>query len=310
MKRLPPLNALRAFSAAAQTGSFTQAGELLHVTQGAISRQVKMLEQHLEARLFDRAHQSVSLTPVGQALADALVHAFDQIQEAVEKASQTPTRQMLNINAPPTFATRWLAPRLSDFRQQHPLIDLSITTDRIQTLKNARQHDCLVFFDQTPWPDLACQRLMQEHHIMACSPSMWHGDRPPKLVDATLLHVLDGDKRLPIWEQWDLKFNLSGLDTQGGLHFSTLDQAINASIAGAGILVVDQTMITQELRSGLLKRFDARELMGPQAYWFAEITPNSDQQKLVATFRTWLMKQLLTPETSETERAEINPSRD
>lgn len=203
MKRLPPLNALRAFATAAQTGSFTKAGELLHVTQGAISRQVKMLEQHLDTRLFERAHQSVSLTPAGQALSDALLNAFGQIEEAVEKARQTPARQMLNINAPPTFATRWLAPRLSDFRSQYPFIDLSITTDRIQTLKSARQHDCLVFFDQAPWPDLACQRLMQEHHIMACSPSLWHGNQPPKLVKATLLHILDGDKRLPVWEHWD-----------------------------------------------------------------------------------------------------------
>ncbi len=127
---------------------------------------------------------------------------------------------------------------------------------------------------------------------MACSPSLWHGNQPPKLVKATLLHILDGDKRLPVWEQWDLHFGLSGVDTQGGLHFSTLDQAINASLAGAGILVVDQTMIIQELQSGLLKRFDDRELMGPQAYWFAEITQNSQQKELVATFRTWLMKQL------------------
>lgn len=306
MKRLPPLNALRAFTTAAQTGSFTKAGELLHVTQGAISRQVKMLEQHLDARLFERAHQSVNLTPVGQALSDALSNAFGQIENAVEKARQSPTKQMLNINAPPTFATRWLAPRLSDFRNQHPFIDLSITTDRIQTLKSARQHDCLVFFDQAPWPDLACQKLMLEHHIMACSPSLWHGNQPPKLVNATLLHILDGDKRLPVWEQWDLHFGLSGVDTQGGLHFSTLDQAINASIAGAGILVVDQNMIIHELQSGLLKRFDERELMGPQAYWFAEITQNSQQKELVTTFRTWLMKQLSLSDACAIELGELS----
>ncbi|WP_291934038.1 LysR substrate-binding domain-containing protein [Limnohabitans sp.] len=217
---------------------------------------------------------------------------------------------MLNINAPPTFATRWLAPRLSDFRSQYPFIDLSITTDRIQTLKSARQHDCLVFFDQAPWRDLACQMLMQEHHIMACSPSLWHGNQPPKLVKATLLHILDGDKRLPVWEQWDLHFGLSGVDTQGGLHFSTLDQAINASIAGAGILVVDQTMIIQELQSGLLKRFDDRELMGPQAYWFAEITQNSQQKELVTTFRTWLMKQLSLSDTRAFELDELSLSPD
>lgn len=310
MKRLPPLNALRAFATAAQTGSFTKAGELLHVTQGAISRQVKMLEQHLDTRLFERAHQSVSLTPAGQALSDALLNAFGHMEEAVEKVRQTPARQMLNINAPPTFATRWLAPRLSDFRSQYPFIDLSITTDRIQTLKSARQHDCLVFFDQAPWPDLACQLLMQEHHIMACSPSLWHGNQPPKLVKATLLHILDGDKRLPVWEQWDLHFGLSGVDTQGGLHFSTLDQAINASIAGAGILVVDQTMIIQELQSGLLKRFDDRELMGPQAYWFAEITQNSQQKELVTTFRTWLMKQLSLSDTRAIELDELSLSPD
>lgn len=289
MKRLPPLNALRAFTIAAQTGSFTRAGQLLHVTQGAISRQVKLLETSLDVQLFDRVHQSISLTPTGQALAEALGQAFDHMEAAVDAALQTPPRTLLSINVPPTFATRWLAPRLSDFRKQHPHVDLSITTDRISHHKACRHHDCVIFFDQHAWPTLPCEQLLLEQHIVVCSPALWHGPQPPLLQEATLLHILDGDKRLPVWEQWVTAHGLTHLDTQSGLSFSTLDQAINASVAGAGVVVVDKTMVTRELNSGALKRLDDREMHGPLGYWFAQVSQNVHQQQWIACFRDWLL---------------------
>jgi LysR family glycine cleavage system transcriptional activator len=292
MKRLPPLNALRAFATAARSGSFTKAGEAMHVTQGAISRQVKLLEDWLGVRLFVREHQSISLTPAGEELAHGLSQAFGLMEDAVAQVALAQPRQMLTINVPPTFATRWLAPRLSDFRLQCPHIDLSITTDRIVHLKEARHHDCLVVYDQQGWPQMRCERLMQEKHIMVCSPSLWSNHQPPSPRATTLLHILDGEKRLPVWEQWVVTHGLSDVNTKAGLNFSTLDQAINASVAGAGIVLVDQAMIVRELGEGLLRRMDEREADGPNGYWFMEVTSNPGQKTLVAAFRQWLLDQV------------------
>jgi DNA-binding transcriptional LysR family regulator len=292
MKRLPPLNALRAFSTAAQTGSFTKAGQELHVTQGAISRQVKLLEESMGTSLFVRVHQSILLTPVGEELADVLQKAFGLMESAVEKAGKSRARQLLAINVPPTLATRWLAPRLSDFRARHPLIDLSITTDAIQGTKGVRHHDCLVVFGETAWPRTKCERLMLERHVMACSPGLWRNNMPPPLDGATLLHILDGAQRLPVWEQWMAAHGTGNVDTQPGLNFSTLDQAINASVAGAGIVVVDKAMIVNELKSGLLRRFDTRQVDGPCGYWFIDVTRNAERRELVSTFQAWLLEQI------------------
>lgn len=110
MKRLPSLNALKAFAVAAQQGSFTLAGEVLHVTQGAISRQIKQLEAEMGVLLFVRNHQKVELTAAGRDLSVTLNRLFDEMEDAVQRAAGHSRRQMLKLNAPPTFATRWLAP--------------------------------------------------------------------------------------------------------------------------------------------------------------------------------------------------------
>ena len=264
----------------------------MHVTQGAISRQVKLLEASIETSLFVRIHQSIILTPTGRELADVLAKAFGLMEIAVEKARESQSRKLLAINVPPTFATRWLAPRLSDFRSKHPMIDLSITTDVIQNAKGVRHHDCLVVFDQMAWPKMKCELLMLERHVMACSPDLWRNNVPPSLDSATLLHILDGEQRLPVWEQWIVTHGASHVDTQPGLNFSTLDQAISASVAGAGVVIVDKTMIVKELNSGLLRRFDARQADGPCGYWFIDVTHNAERKDLISVFQEWLLGQI------------------
>jgi LysR family glycine cleavage system transcriptional activator len=291
MKRLPSLNALRAFAAAAQEGSFTLAGEALHVTQGAISRQVKQLEADMGVALFVRKHQKVELTEAGRTLASTLGRLFHEMELAVQRASVGSQRKMLKLNAPPTFATRWLAPRLSNFRAQFPHIDLSITTDRVQSVRETRALDCLVVFGQEAWTQLACEAVMQERHIMVSSPKLWVHGEPPSLTQATLLHVLDGDQRIPVWEQWIDLHGPRELDARPGLNFSTLDQAINAAITGAGVVVVDAAMIVRELKSGELVRHNGLEVAGPHGYWFLEAPGRTSATAQVAQFKTWLMEQ-------------------
>jgi LysR family glycine cleavage system transcriptional activator len=289
------LNSLKAFAVAARQGSFTLAGEELHVTQGAISRQIKQLETALGVPLFNRVHQAVVLTPVGRELADTLQHLFAEMEVAVIRATGQQQRQTLTVNVPPTFATRWLAPRLSDFRSRHPAIDLHITTDRITTLREARALDCLVVFDQQAWEGTQCEPVMKERHVMVSSPTLWQHSRPPALPGATLLHVLDGGERLPVWEQWVAAYGPQGLDVRPGLTFSTLDQAINAALAGAGVVVVDQAMVVRELQSGALKRHNPLAVEGPFAYWLVLPGRPGSTPARVQDFKTWLLSQAGVP---------------
>ena len=290
MKRLPPLNALKAFAVAAREGSFTHAGEVLHVTQGAISRQIKQLETALGVPLFNRVHQAVELTAAGKELADTLQRLFAEMEVAVNRAAGPQRAQMLTVNVPPTFATRWLAPRLSDFRRRFPAIDLHITTDRINALREARSLDCLIVFDQQAWPQTLCEPVMKERHVMVSSPRLWLQGQPPARAGATLLHVLDGGQRLPVWEHWIARHGPKDLDVRPGLTFSTLDQAISAAIAGAGVVVVDEAMVVRELQSGELQRHNKLFVEGPFAYWFVLPGRQSTTPTRVHDFKTWLME--------------------
>jgi DNA-binding transcriptional LysR family regulator len=195
----------------------------------------------------------------------------------------------LAVNVPPTFATRWLAPRLSDFRSRYPHIDLSITTDRIASLRETRALDCLIVFDRQAWPKVACAPVLKERHIMVSSPTLWKKGQPPVLPGATMLHVLDGGQRLPVWEQWIAHHGPRELDARPGLNFSTLDQAISAAIAGAGVVVVDEAMVVRELQSGELLRHNPLHVEGPLGYWFVVPTRQLPAPERVNDFRDWLL---------------------
>jgi len=294
MKRLPPLHALRAFDAAVRRGSFTRAGEMLHVTQGAVSRQVKRLEDWLGKPVFVRHHQGLLLTPAGSVLAKSLDSAFATIQDAVEQIGHLGARQRIAVNVPETFASRWLAPRLRGFHGRYPDIDLSITTSSVATLREAQQYDCLVMYLDAPWDKGDCRLLRQELHIAVASPELWQAGMAPPLSGATLLHVLGGPGRLPIWENWFASLGLRSIDPRPGIAFSTQDQAINAAVSGAGVAVVDAPMAERELAEQRLRRLDAHALSGPYGYWFVEPAERELRDPahgaVVALFQSWLLE--------------------
>ena len=294
MKRLPPLNALRAFDAAVRTGSFTRAGENLHVTQGAISRQIKQLEDWLGKPVFLRHYQGLILTPAGSLLAQSLDAAFGTIQEAVEQIGHLGARQRISVNVPETFASRWLAPRLRIFRSRHPDIDLTITTNLVVNLREAQQYDCLVLFLAQPWTKGHCRLLRQEQYVAVASPELWQDGVAPGLETATLLHVLGDGKRLPLWESWFASLGIRHIDARPGIAFSTMDQAINAAVSGAGVAVVDAPMVVRELSDDRLRRLDAHALTASHGYWFVEPRDRAlsehSHSAVVALFQAWLLE--------------------
>ena len=291
--RLPPLNALRAFDAAVRSGSFTQAGESLHVTQGAVSRQIKQLEEWLGKPVFVRHYQGLILTPAGSVLAKSLDAAFGNIRDAVDQIQHRGGRQRITVNVPETFASRWLAPRLRAFHSRHPDIDLAITTSSVNNLRDAQQYDCLVMFLDAPWEHGNSRLLRQERYIAVASPELWLGGTAPALAQATLLHVLAGTKRLPLWENWFASLGMRAIDPRPGIAFSTMDQAINAAVSGAGIAVVDAPMAERDLSEHRLRRLDAHELTGSHGYWFVEPREfdggDPAHGAVVALFQSWLL---------------------
>ncbi len=292
MKRLPPLNALRAFHVAAQQGSLTKAGAVLHVTQGAVSRQVKLLEDSLGRPLFFRIHQGIKLTETGKLLAEGLQATFGGLEQLMERISSNQRRLQIAINLPPTFATRWLAPRLSKFCNLYPFVDFQITTNWIQSLRESEALDALVVFDQAPWPKNDCELLMLEKHIMVSNTALWSNDTPPTLSQQTLLHVLNGTDRMPVWERWIEQNHLSHINPRPGVTFSTLDQAINAAINGVGVAIVDLSMVRHELASGVLRRFNDLHMEGTHGYWFVDVTKDNEHKAVIRLFREWLKQEV------------------
>ena len=292
MKRLPPLNALRAFHVAAQQGSLTKAGTVLHVTQGAVSRQVKLLEDSLGRPLFFRVHQGIKLTETGKLLAEGLQSTFGGLEQLIDHITQDQRRQQISINIPPTFATRWLAPRLSKFCSIYPFVDLNITTNWVQSLRESESYDCLVVFDTAAWPKVECEPLMLEKHVMVCHPSLWRHDLPPTLSQQTLLHVLNGSERLPVWERWIRQHNLTHIDPKPGLNFSTLDQVINAALSGAGAAIVDEHMVRPELSAGSLRLFNELHMDGPYGYWFVDVAKDGEHKAVVRLIRDWFRQEM------------------
>lgn len=289
MQKLPPLNAVRAFYVASRLKSFTQAAARLHVTQGAVSRQIKLLEDWVGLPLFVRQHHELVLTSAGMAFAQSVGKAFEALEEGVKNLQPSRVHQRLLVNVPTTFASRWLAPRLSEFHQRYAHLDLHITTDLVSTATQAQHYDCCIVFQSGPWLHGESELLHLEEHIAVASPALVEAAHQLAQGHATLLHLLNNDgSRLPIWENWFSKSGGGTASLQSGITFSTLDQAIHAAAAGAGIALVDLLMVQKELEQRSLVRLSERTLNGPYGYWLVR----SDKRPAESAAHALAAKQL------------------
>jgi LysR family transcriptional regulator, glycine cleavage system transcriptional activator len=293
-RKMPALNALRAFEVAGHTGSFTRAAEQLHVTQSAVSRQVRQLETQLGEALLLRRHHHLELSPTGRLLLQALKHSFDRIELTVRGIQEKTHLKRLRINAPPTFTSRWLMPRLRALRAASPELEISLTTSLKDDLVESGSLDCAIRFGNGEWDALDNQLLMNERHIAVCSPTLL-GDRAGEpLLDLsafTLLHVLaSSDQRYLTWQHWLKAAQIEDVDLSGGYEFDLLDHAIRAAADGLGVTMADRHMIERELRQGTLVPLRDIEVDGHQSYWLVTRTGQEDSPQ-VALFRDWLRTQ-------------------
>lgn len=290
-RKMPALNALKAFEAAGTSGSFTRAAEQLNVTQSAVSRQVRQLEEQLGEALLERHHHRLELTAAGRSLLRTLQQSFDKIELTVRAIQQKSDLNRLRVNVPPTFASRWLVPRLARLRERHPALELSLTTRLQDSLADSTALDCAIRFGDGEWEGLESSLLMHERHIAVCAPTLFnHGHLD--LSTQTLLHVLSGDsQRYLTWRHWLDAARIEGIDTSGGYEFDLLDHAIRAAIAGLGVTIADRHMITSELAGGQLVPVLDVAIDGRQSYWFV-IRPEQKTLGPLQLFKQWLQDEI------------------
>jgi LysR family transcriptional regulator, glycine cleavage system transcriptional activator len=283
VRRLPSLTALRFFEESARHMSFNKSASALCVTPGAVSRQIRLLEDALGTRLFDRDHKGIRLTAQGRDLLECVADAFDAIERVTRSlsASRRSERKRLTVCAPPTFATRWLSPRLGSFMRAVPDVDLSVRTD------DAAARHFSIRFGYEALADRRSDFLFIERHVLVGAAKYAGEPLDALLQRLPALHVLHNDARLTLWPNWLDAAGLPRELAESGIEFSTLDQAIHAALAGTGIAVVDRNMIADELRDGTLVTLSSVEAAGPYGYWLDVASAHAEEDGVKA-FADWL----------------------
>lgn len=292
MPRLPSLNALRCFEAIARLGSMNDAAHELHVTQSAVSRQLRSLEEELGTLLFRRVHRGLVLTPKGQALASTLKEALDLISGGVERITRS--SELLKIRVPPTFGIRWLMPRLSRFEVRHPEWSIEVNLVWLNFKPTDRGYDAGIVYGSTSWPDACLTPLFTEQMTPVCSPAFLEKHGTAKAADYfEALQLLHSHFRLPDpgdWNLWARGWGGGSFDTNRGETFDTLDLSLRAAEAGRGIAMADLAMIEDDLKLRRLVLTCPEAVVAGEAYYFVEPEPDHSSHIALA-FREWLIEE-------------------
>jgi LysR family transcriptional regulator, glycine cleavage system transcriptional activator len=288
LRRLPSLNALKAFEAAARHQSFTKAADELSVTQGAVSHQVKALEAELGLRLFNRERQRLVITDVGRSYLEVVRDAFDRLAVGTNRVLQLQKSGVLTVTTSPNFAAKWLVHRLGRFVEAHPHIDLRVSAS-LQHIDFAREDiDVAVRHGDGQWPGLSVTRLCVEELFPVCSPKFMRGRGALRslsdLKSYTLLHINDRSD----WSRWLEAADVPAAGAERGPIFNQASMAIDAAVDGQGIALARSALAAWDLRAGRLVRPFALGRKAPYAYWIVCPKSTADLPK-IATFRDWLL---------------------
>jgi LysR family transcriptional regulator, glycine cleavage system transcriptional activator len=287
MARLPPLNALRVFEAAARHLSFTRAAAELNVTQAAVSHQIRILEERLGRKLFRRVGRNLFLTDAAQAYLAEIRAAFDRIAEATRQLEAEDRGGVLNLTVLPSFAASWLVPRLGRFRARHPEIDVRLSSDG-EVVDFARSdYDLGIRTGRGSWPGLRADLVLTETLTVVCSPKLLAATplrSPRDLARATLLH----DEPRERWMLWFRSLGIEDVDPWRGPGFSHSNMVIQAAVEGQGVAVVGATLAAHELAAGRLVRLFPETLPADYSYWLVSPEASADRPK-IAAFREWIL---------------------
>lgn len=287
-RRLPPLHALRAFEAAARHLSFTRAATELFVTQGAVSRQVKALEDDIGQPLFRRLPRGLELTAAGRSLLGATSEAFDALARAATRLRANANE--IRLKVPPTFGVRWLVPRLTRLHLAQRELRVQVTTTWRHDIDFEREeYDAGIQLGRGDWPGLAADLLQIEHLVPVCARALAEGE-PPLLVPADLVRhsLLHPTPDHEDWRIWLAAYPVDGVDPEGGQDFVTMEMAIAAAAAGYGVAIGAYELIREDLAAGrLVLPFGPRLAEGGGYYL---VYPEERRREArFERFRAWLL---------------------
>lgn len=290
MRRLPPLASLRAFEAAARQMSFKKAAEELTVTPTAISHQIRLLEETLGLRLFERRTRQVVLTEAGQQLFPALRDGLDLMADAIERTAKERDRPSVVITTTTAFAAHWLVPRLSGFRERHPRIALSLlASDDVISLEGGKADLALRLADGPP-PGLAATALFRDRFTPLASPALAIAE--PADLERTALIQFDWHHPMPekpTWSTWLAAAGLQRLRLAPQLRFNEESHALQAAIAAQGVALFSLTIASDALRRGLLVRPFETTIAGQTCYLLRRRQPGTNRS--IEAVSAWLLEQ-------------------
>ncbi|MCA8906485.1 MAG: transcriptional regulator GcvA [Rhodospirillaceae bacterium] len=295
VRRLPPLNGLRAFEAAARHLSFKKAADELSVTPAAISQQVRALEAHVGRPLFHRLTRALELTDAGQAGLPALGEGFDKLAEAAEIMRRPARTNILTVSVAPSFGAKWLVPRLERFHQAHPEVDVRIdATDALASFA-ADGVDVALRYGRGAYRNLVAELLMPEVAFPVCSPALLERGPPLRtpadLKAHTLLHVQwkMEQESAPTWRMWLRAAGVEDIDTERGLRFGADSMAVEAAAEGHGVALASGALVLTDLKSGRLVRPFPPSVAEATAFAYYLVCPEEKlTEPKVTAFRDWV----------------------
>lgn len=295
-RRLPPLNALRAFEAAARHLSFSKAAEELHVTPAAISHQISALESFYGVQLFRRLTRALLLTEAGQSALPALREGFDRLAEGAERLRAHQKGGPLTVSVAPSFAAKWLVPRLHRFQQAHPDIELRIDANDY-VVDFARDNvDVGLRYGRGNYPGLRVDRLLAEEVSPVCSPRLMQGPHPLRTPDDLRHHVLLHvdwkvmSEAAPSWRMWLLAAGVRDVDGSRGPRFTLESMAMQAAIEGQGVALTSLVLAADDIRAGRLIRPFHIAVDGMDSFAYFVVAPEwKAEQPKVKAFRQWVI---------------------
>lgn len=287
--RLPPMQALRAFDAAARTGSLTRAAEMLHLTHGAISHQIKALEEEFGVKLVERSGRGIRLTDEGERFAARLRGALSEIADAMREITTRSNPRQLRLSTLPSFAARWLLPRVARFFKAHPDIDLEIRTNNALVDFRRDDVDVAIRHGLGQWQGVIAEHLLDDLIFPVCSPRLNGGKLPKRPADLARFPLLRGEG-----ERWKPWFEAAGVDLpepDRGALYSDSSHMVQAAIEGQGVAIARSSLLGDDLKNGVLVKLFDIELHNSRKYYLVYPPRMKDSPKL-AVFRDWLRKEL------------------
>lgn len=307
-RRLPPISALRALEAAARYASFTKAAEKLHVTQSAISHQVKLLEDLWELKLFERKGQRLVVTPMGLELAHVTRDFFDRIEGVLESAQASRAREPLRLDTLQSFAVKWLVPRLGSFHGRHPSIDLWISTHDHLVDFDYNEVDIAIHLGNGNFPGLHATLLLEEEVFPVCTPEFLERvgkpDSPRALLDYPLL-LRTGEPAHTNWREWFESAGVTDARLRDGLRFPDTNMALEAAMKGLGVALARTAHVVDELAARQLVRLFSIRCPSNVAYYLL-CPAGREKQPSIATFRDWVLGELRTMRPPERKSRRIS----